>query len=91
MLRSMLVTLVVLAFVLNGCAASSHETHPTDSQDQTSIWKPPPPKSENPFLNWCKNNPGTAGTMTGLLVVTGALATGVVFAVAMAALLGSVG
>jgi hypothetical protein len=68
MLRSLLVGVLVLGLLLNGCATRSRVVNTTDPPLIAAGYDPPPRQPEHPVLNWCQQHPVT--TIAGTVAVT---------------------
>jgi hypothetical protein len=81
MLRSLLVGLVMISLLAQGCATHQAATQGSGPSGEAICWDPPAAKPAHPVCDWCRSHPGlTAGICSGLLlavgIVVGAIAIG---------------
>ena len=79
MLRTLLVGVLVLGLLANGCAGRRYVELPGEPPAESASWDPPPQKAQHPVRDWCKDHSVAAGAATAVLVAGGILAAGVGF------------
>jgi hypothetical protein len=79
MFRSLLVGLVMISLLAQGCATHRAATQGSGASGEAICWDPPPAKPAHPVCDWCRAHPGWAyGIGAGLLVAVGIVAAGAI-------------